>query len=55
MIEGLQPLNVSISRCSINGQMYSLVSYDEYAQQKAYRSSTLAITEEVNGEQIILP
>lgn len=35
--------------------MYSLVSYDEYAQQKAYRSSTLAITEEVNGEQIILP
>lgn len=50
----IQPLNIKVVRCVINGQMYDLFDYDEFSKQTEHLSNS-AILEEYNGEKIVLP
>lgn len=51
----INPLNVNLKRCTINGQMYDLLDYAEYIDQESLRSSSTAILENYNDNDIILP
>lgn len=54
-MNNIAPLNVNLKRCIISGQMYDLVSYDEYINQEPIRSNSTAIIEEYKGDNIVLP
>lgn len=52
----MKPLDLSISRCVLNGQMYNLMSYEEYVKQNPeYVAYGNAIVEEYKGKKIVLP
>ena len=54
-MDNIAPLNVKLKRCIIGGQMYDLVSYDDYIEQEPMRSNSTAIMEEYKGDNIVLP
>lgn len=51
----IAPLNVNLSKCILNGQMYDLMSYQEYSNNEALRISSTAVRENYKGNDIILP
>lgn len=53
-MENIKPLNITVTRCVITGQMYDLMSYEEFCKQKEFIPNT-AILEEYNGQKIVLP
>lgn len=49
-----KPLNVSVSRCVICGQMYDLMNYEDFAKQSEYLSKT-AVIEFIGEDKVVLP
>lgn len=54
MNNNIKPLSIKVTRCVINGQMYDLMNYEEFSNQKE-KLSNCAVLEEYNGNQIVLP
>ena len=52
-----QPIDIEVSKASINGKVYDVLSYDEYVKNlDAYRDRTdIAVKQNVYGEEVILP
>ncbi len=50
-------LNVTVTKSAINGQVYDVLSYEEYSKNiKNYKDrNDIAISEEYEGKHIILP
>lgn len=55
MEEKIKPLDISMSKCVINGKMMDVVDYEEYANNPATRDSSIGIIEKYQGEEIVLP
>lgn len=51
----LKPLDITIKRCVINGQMLDVVTYDEYAKNPANRNTSTGVIENKDGIDLILP
>lgn len=54
MVKDIKPLNIKVTRCVINGQMYDLMDYDEFSKLEGNVSS-VAILEKYNNSDIVLP
>lgn len=56
-MKNIKPLNVTVKRCVVNGQMYDIVDYDELAKISGQEDipRNTAILEDYQGKQIILP
>lgn len=50
----LKPLNVTVTRCVVNGQLYDLMNYDSYAN-KGHLMSNIAIYEDIDDKKVVLP
>lgn len=53
-MDNIKPLNIKVSRCVLNGQMYDLMTYDEYSRITEHAPNS-AVLEELNGDKIVLP
>lgn len=53
-MHNINPLNIKISRCVLDGQMYELHSYEDFIKEKNIVPNS-ALLEEYNGEKIVLP
>lgn len=54
----IKPLNISVSRSILNGQMYDVFDYDQYESEGLYSKSgiyPIAVKEKVGDREIILP
>lgn len=55
----IKPLNISVSRSILNGQMYDVFDYEQYESEELYSKSTgiypIAVKEKVGDREIILP
>lgn len=57
-IPNIKPLDISVSRAIVNGQMYDVFDYDEFASDESYSEPGIypvAVAENVNGRKIVLP
>ena len=50
----IKPLDVKVSRCVISGQMYDLLTYEEYVDTKEIAPNTAILTK-FNDKDIVLP
>lgn len=53
-MDNIKPLNVEVSRAVLNGHMYDLMSYEEYAKIGQYIPNT-ALYETVHGQGVVIP
>lgn len=53
----LTPINIEVSKASINGQVYDVIDYEEYAKNiDSYKDRTdIAVRQNIDGKDIILP
>lgn len=53
-MDKIKPLNITVSRGVLNGQMYDILDQDEFAKKPVYVENT-GMLRTYNGQQIILP
>lgn len=54
-MRNIQALDVHVLKTVLNGQMYELLTYDEYISNRGSLSHTIAVKDNYKGKDIILP
>lgn len=51
----IQPLNITVKRTVINGQMFELMTHEEYAENPSLANQSVGILTDYKDKQIMLP